>query len=628
MTYPITGAAASKHEAAANAPRSRESLLRVEGLNVRFNGAVRAVHAVRDLDLTLSRGEICGLVGESGSGKSATGLAMMGLHGPEAKISGQLYFGGDDIALANGRDWQALRGRRIAMVFQNSTAALNPLRTIGSQLMGLLRLDNRQASQRDLERQAIELLDMVGIVDPARRLKDYPHEFSGGMNQRIGIAMALARQPELLIADEPTTALDVSIQAQIIALLRRLAWERQLAILFITHDLSLVTEFCDSVAVMYGGRIVETGRTAQVFARPLHRYTEALLGSMPSLGRRARLSAIPGDPPQPDDVPAGCAFAPRCPAASEQCRVHRPERTDIGDRTMTCYHPPQNLGALSKEGERAPRFISDEIMVSVTEASVAYPGRGLLRRARPQDVLDRVSLQLRKGEVLGLVGESGSGKSTLARLIMGQVSARSGNVSIQGAPRPPISSPLGRALSRRIQLVFQDSHDALDPTMTVLAQLQEPLDIHRIGTISERRERVESVARSVGLPPPMLARLPREISGGQRQRVVLARALMLEPQILVCDEPVASLDVSVQAQVINLLDDLRHQLGLTILFISHDLRLVAHLCDRVAVMYRGQIVETGDCESVFAAPRHDYTKRLIASLPAMTPNLLPGGADQ
>lgn len=614
MTAIINTAAASLPEAAA-------PLADIRGLNVRFGTDARTVHAVRDLDLSLEPGEVRALVGESGSGKSATGLALMGLHGPSAQVTGQIRFNGTDLHIADERAWQRLRGRRIAMVFQNSTAALNPLLTIGTQLIRLLRLDRPRTPRATLLKEAGALLEMVGLDDPTRRLAEYPHQFSGGMNQRIGIAMALARQPDLLIADEPTTALDVSIQAQIIDLLGKMARERQLAVLFITHDLSLVSQFCRSVSVMYGGSIVETGPVTEVFARPRHRYTQALLDSMPSLSRRVRLTAIPGDPPLAGVAGSGCAFAPRCAAATAICQRERPALQPEGQRAFACYHPPQTSDRVQNSHSGPARTFSGEPVISVRNAALAYAARGFFRRSAPPNVLHDVSLDLHKGEVLGLVGESGSGKSSLARLIMGQVKPQSGAVLIEGTPRPPLDSPQGRALSQRIQLVFQDSLDALDPSMTLEAQLEEPLQIHGMGSATERRERIEAIASAVGLPAGLLSRRPREISGGQRQRVVLARALVLRPRILVCDEPVASLDVSVQAQVINLLDDLRHQLGLTILFISHDLRLVAHLCDRVAVMHRGRIVETGACDAVFGAPAHDYTRRLLAALPRMNDRL-------
>ena len=602
-------------------------LLSIRDLTVDFDapsGWLRALHGV---DLDLRQGETLGLVGESGSGKSVTCLSVMRLHGPRVRIRGKILFRGEDLVAMREDTLTRLRGRHMAMIFQEPTTSLNPVKSIGRQLTEVLEL-HRQLSHQQARGEAVSLLNHVGIPDAERRLKEYPDQLSGGMNQRVMIAMALAGKPELLIADEPTTALDVTIQAQILDLIRSVGRETGMAVLLITHDLGIIAENCDRVAVMYAGRIVEQGPNTEVFANPHHPYTRGLLHSLPRVDRHyQRLLPIEGTVPSLHEQPTGCAFAPRCAHADDQCRRARPglEELEAG-HAAACFHPqsgPVSRPSLA-EGAGTGAATNGEDMVVISDLLCHFRVRrqfGLLGRRAVVRAVDGVSFSIRRGETLGLVGESGCGKSTIAKLILNMIQPTDGNIALAGRDVTALGAAQWRALRRDVQMVFQDPLDALDPRMSAGDQIVEPLLIHGIGTRQDRRARAHELLDAVGLKSEAYDRFPHQLSGGQQQRVVLARALILEPKLIVCDEPISALDVSIQAQVINLLRDLQHKLNLTYLFISHDLRVVRVVCDRVAVMYLGKIVEYADRDKLFDAPAHPYTKALLSAIPIPDPTL-------
>ncbi len=600
--------------------------LEVQGLSVTLPLQAGALQAVRGIDLQLRRGETLCIVGESGSGKSMTSLALMGLLPARARRDAQrLRFDGEDLRDAGEQRMQALRGDRIAMVFQEPMTALNPAYTIGNQLVeGLLHhqpaTTHAQATQR-----AIALLETCGIGRAGDRMGQYPHQLSGGLRQRVMIAMALMTEPDLLIADEPTTALDATIQAQILDLLRKLQRELSLAILLITHNFEVVRRIGDRVAVMYAGEIVETGSTEDVLARPVHPYTRALLACIPSGSHHAkgqRLGFLPGTVPSLLGPLQGCQFRNRCALATPQCEQSVP-RQQVGDgHHYLCVVPPQAMPAATS-AEAAPAAATavapavapaqDTAMAAITldRVEVRYSvSKGMFASKASLQALRGISLQVRRGEVLGIVGESGSGKSTLARIVLGLEQATAGEVRLQGQP----VLQMGRVQrARAVQPIFQDPYSSLNPRRTLAATIRLPLDIHGIGTPDERDARVRELMALCGLPPRLAQSLPSQLSGGQRQRVAIASALVLRPEIVVCDEPTSALDVSVQAQVLNLLQDLKAELALTYVVISHDLNVIRCLADRVAVMYLGAVVELRPAASLFAAPAHPYSQVLLAA---------------
>jgi peptide/nickel transport system ATP-binding protein len=594
------------------------SLLRISDLKVAVSTRYGHLDAVRGVDLELDRGESIGLVGESGSGKSLTCLAITGLLPTNAMSSGEIRFDGQEVIGATEGRLEALRGRRIGMIFQDSMAALNPIRTVGSQLEEIFAL-HRGMSRSEAREAAVALMRDVGISDAAERLNAFPHQLSGGMNQRMMIALALAGQPDLLIADEPTTALDTTTQAQILSLIRRAREETGAALLLVTHDLGVVHETCDRVAVMYAGRIVETGRTRDVFADPQHPYTAALVASLPPIdGGRARLRAIAGTVPQLHQMPAGCAFAPRCALAVDRCRIEQPliDTTQDG-RGAACWRRGDAIAqAVSvPSGQAAVAQSEKPVSLDVRSLTCSFPGRRRLW-SKPQRVVavNDVSFAVREGETLGIVGESGCGKSTVGRALMGLKRPDGGSVSIGGVDR---WGTVERISNEAMQLVFQDSLGALDPRMRVGDQVAEPLIANGIRDAAERKRRSSRILEAVGLPSGLAERFPHQLSGGQRQRAVIARAMVLEPRILVLDEPIASLDLSIQAQIINLLMDLQEERDLTFVFISHDLRVVRMISHQVAVMYLGRIVEAGPAEAVLSEPQHPYTQTLRSAIPSV-----------
>jgi peptide/nickel transport system ATP-binding protein len=626
-------------------PETGTALLSVRDLHVRFETEAGTVHAVRGASFSVEPGKTLGIVGESGSGKSATAQSLLGLV-PEATVTGTAHFEGEDLLSLEPEQLRVIRGRRISMVFQDPLTSLHPLYKIGRQVAEALRVhtDLSRPAARD---RAAELLGMVGIPRPSERLDDYPHQFSGGMRQRVMIAMALALDPALIIADEPTTALDATVQAQVLELLVKLQRELGTSLILITHDLGVVADLADEVMVMYAGRPVELAERRTAYYEPHHPYTRGLLRSIPVAGRTGgRLPAIPGQPPSMLREPSGCAFAPRCSHTFDRCSEDPPLRA-VGSAAhqSACWLPTEQptdpsteqpieppaeshtsdapAPAPSAHRDRSNMPVADALMqLSGVVKHFPVGGNALLpsRGRAVVHAVDGVDLTVRKGETLGLVGETGCGKSTLARCMAGLQPLTGGSISYDGRDLTAMSSRELREIRREIQVVFQDPYGSLNPRRRVGSIIAEPLHVHRIGTKADRQRRVQELMELVGLNPEHYERYPSEFSGGQRQRIGIARALAVEPRLLICDEPVSALDVSVQAQVINLLQDLRDELGLTCVFISHDLGVVEHVSDRVAVMYLGQIVELSAAQQLYRRPRHPYSAALLSAASVPDPD--------
>ena len=603
------------------------NLLDIENLAVRFELPNETVRAVSGVSLSVAPSETFALVGESGSGKSVSMLSVMGLlPSPPAVVSGSIRLEGREVLGMPGRRMKRFRGRDVAMVFQEPMSSLNPVHRVGRQIGESLRI-HRGVARAEARRHAIRLLDRVGIPSAATRVDDYPHEFSGGMRQRAMIAMALACEPKLLIADEPTTALDVTVQAQIVDLVRELQAEYRLAVVWITHDLGVVAEIADRVAVMYAGRILETGQASDLYRATRHPYTSGLLRSIPRLDRpvTTRLAEIPGAPFRVVSELAACPFDDRCPLAGEGCQDTLPELEAVGPQghRSACIHHHQMgpASALWPEGTEAgaPTSVdqADGVVVSVRDLQVHFPIiRGLgPSRKRAIRAVDGVSLDVIRGRTLGVVGESGCGKTTLGRSLVALVRPTGGTIHINGEPINPRS---GRH-RRVVQMIFQDPFSAMNPGMRVADVIGEPLRIHRIADATAIRDRVGELLTQVGLSKEAGGRYPHEFSGGQRQRIAVARALAADPEVVVCDEPVSSLDVSVQAQVVNLLADLQARTGMAMVFIAHDLAVVRHVSHEVAVMYLGEIVEKAPRDELYSQPLHPYTKALLEAVPVPEP---------
>ncbi|MFI7132150.1 dipeptide ABC transporter ATP-binding protein [Nonomuraea sp. NPDC050153] len=606
-------------------------LLRVEGLRTEFRLRNGGVKAVNDVSFDIYPGDVLGIVGESGSGKSVTARSIMRMLRPPGEVvAGSVRLGGEDLLALPEREMRRRRGSKVAMVFQDPQAALNPVMKVGDQIAEAMTLHG--ADRQTARRRAAELLDQVGIPDVQTKIDHYPHQFSGGMRQRVVIAIALANDPALLIADEPTTALDVTIQAQILRLLARLRTELGIAIAIITHDMGVVAELCTDVVVMYGGRTVEKGTVEQVFEHPRHPYTAALLAAMPRLDddRIGRpLPAIPGAPPDPAAPPPGCPFAPRCRFTEDACEHEPPELLQIGSdgQAAACFVAQRATTDLSvhdpgpepptadvPEPQTAPDATTPVLEVRDLRIDVGSRRRGLFHREPPVYAVDSVSLSVHAGRTLGLVGESGCGKSTLSRSIVGINRVAGGSVLVDGADVSTMGqADLGRVRSS-VQYLFQDPYASLNPRRTIRQSLAEALAFRGIAG-REREEAARSLMTQVGLRAEHLDRYPHAFSGGQRQRIGIARALARQPRALILDEPVSALDMSIQAQIINLLEKLQQELGLGYLFIAHDLSVVRHLSDTVAVMYLGRIVEHGEAADVYANPQHPYTAALLSSSP-------------
>ena len=604
------------------------TLLAIRDLRTQLRRGRDVVTAVDGISFDIGPGETVGLVGESGCGKTMTGMSIMRLLPPHGRIrTGSVRLAGRELTELPEREMRQTRGRDVAMVFQDPMTSLNPTMTIGRQIAEAVRL-HRGASTAQARERAVEVLGLVGMPQPTERLGDYPHQLSGGMRQRAMIALALACDPKLLIADEPTTALDVTIQAQILELLEQLRDRLSMGVLLVTHDLGVIAGRADRVLVMYAGRIVESGPTRELFARPRHPYTEALLGAIPRLDheRGSELRSIPGLPPDLAHPPVGCRFAPRCAFATDRCRAEDPALAP-DTHAYACFHPRQaRLREVAGTARQAPAQSAagpadpgGRPLLELNEVHREYPLTGGLRRRRARSVkaVSGISLSVAPGETFALVGESGCGKSTTGRLIVGLDEPTSGTVDFDGQDHGSRRHPIR---PRDVQLVFQDPSASLDPRMKVGTSLLEPLVLQRAGGRRERDARVAEMLDQVGLPRDALDRYPHEFSGGQRQRIGLARALMLRPRLVVADEPVSALDVSVQSQVLNLMKSLQRDMGLTYVVISHDLSVVNYLADRIGVMYLGKLVELGPAEPIYRRPAHPYTAGLIEAIPEPDPD--------
>ena len=621
--------------------KTSNHLLEVRDLHVTFPQPGGAVTAVRGVNYHVDKGEFLGIVGESGSGKSVSSLAVMGLLPSSAKVSGDILFEGKSLLGRSDKELSKLRGDGISIIFQDPLSALTPVYTIGTQIAEALQLHDSKLSKLAANSRAVELLKIVGIPNPERRAQAFPHEFSGGMRQRAMIAIAIANNPRLIIADEPTTALDVTIQAQILEVLQKAKDLTGAAVVLITHDLGVVAGNADRLAVMYAGRIVETGTVDQVFRAPSMPYTIGLLRSMPNLATagHTRLVPLEGRPPQLSNLAPGCPFAPRCPVAIDACRTTEPPLTMINNEPLNASACLRVSEIASGELNRSTLYPVPEPVAAAQRADVApenvmavsglqrhFPlSKGSIFKHTIGTVraVDGVSFNIKAGQTLGLVGESGCGKSTTIMEILELAKPQAGHVVINGQDVASLSAKERRALRKDIQVVFQDPMASLDPRLPVQDIVGEPLTVHGIGA-KERLKKVADVLELVGLDPSMASRYPHEFSGGQRQRIGIARALVTDPKIVVLDEPVSALDVSIQAGVINLLQDLQEKLALSYLFVAHDLAVVRQIADDVAVMYLGRIVESGPTENIFNNPQHPYTRALLSAVPVPDPAIERG----
>ena len=555
-------------------------LLKVEDLSIEFASAGQRLVAVDQMSFEIPEGKTVGLVGESGSGKSVTSLAIMGLipNPPGKIVGGKIFFEGTDLTKLSDRAYRDYRGNKISMIFQEPMTSLNPVFTVGYQISEVLQL-HKGLSKKDAWERSIDLLDQVGIRNPREKISAYPHELSGGQKQRVMIAMAIGCEPQLLIADEPTTALDVTIQKQVLELLEKLQQQHKMSMLFITHDLGVIREVADDVLVMYRGKLVERGKVADIFKSPQHPYTKGLLKCRPPLDTR------------PNRLPTVADFLGPGGEAREP-------KVDTSDRKVNKKELPS--------------------LLKVENLTKSFPIRGgILGGVKSYfEAVKNVNLEVRKGTTLGLVGESGSGKTTLGRSILRLIEPTSGTVHYNGVNVTELNTRDMRKIRRKMQIIFQDPYASLNPRMTIGEALLEPMKIHEIG--ANRSERIDLAAKlldRVGMNPEFLQRYPHEFSGGQRQRICIARALTVNPEFIICDECVSALDVSIQAQILNLLLDLQDEFNLTYIFISHDLSVVKFISDEVAVMYRGEIVERNYSDELYKNPQHDYTRKLLTAIP-------------
>jgi peptide/nickel transport system ATP-binding protein len=610
------------------------ALLEVTNLDVTFEAGDVRVPAVRGTSYHINPGEVVAIVGESGSGKTTAAMAVIGLLPEYADVSGSVRLHGKELLGLSDHAMSQIRGKTIGTVFQDPMSALTPVYTVGDQIAEAVEVHNRDIRRADARKRGLELLDLVGIAQPQRRARAFPHELSGGERQRVVIAIAIANDPDLLICDEPTTALDVTVQAQILDVLRTARDVTGAGVLIITHDLGVVSEFADRALVMYAGRAVEIATVEELYRDRRMPYTVGLLGSVPRLDapQGTRLIPIPGAPPTMSSLlPDACQFAPRCPLAIDECLAAEPALVTIrNDHRAACIRTDEVAGRSAAEifGVSTQPPTTDttagkpRVVLQVTDLEKTYPlTKGVVLRRRVGEVraVDGVSFTLEQGRTLGIVGESGSGKSTTLRQILELTTPQAGSIEILGADAGALDSAARRRLRTELQVVFQDPVASLDPRLPVFDVVAEPL----VANGFDRRrceERVAELLRIVGLDHSDASRYPAEFSGGQKQRIGIARALALQPKILALDEPVSALDVSIQAGIINLLLDLQGQFGLSYLFVSHDLSVVKHLAHRVAVMYRGTIVEQGDGEQVLTNPQHEYTRRLLAAVPRAHPD--------
>lgn len=606
-------------------------LLEIKDLWVEFERHGGVVHAVNGVNLSVEAGESLGIVGESGSGKTVTTLAALGLLARNGRVArGEARLHDANLLKMHSRDLLAIRGKEVGFIFQDPMTSLNPIMRVGEQIMEGM-LVHKFCSPAQARDRAVELLGKVGIPQPGHRFYDYPFQFSGGMRQRVMIAIALACNPKLLIADEPTTALDVTVQAQVLELLRQLQQEMGMGLIIITHDFGMATNYCDHIAIMYAGKVVEQASVAQFIAGTAHPYSRGLLESTLEIGHGKRpITPIPGQSASATVLHPGCAFAPRCRFATDRCQTEPPPLRPMSTgHQVACHYAEQ---VLAQGNSLAPKPAGRPAAAAVPAASMAgalpHPGNGhgevLLRvehlskyfpqhRARLRAVHD-VSLELRAGQTLGVVGESGCGKSTLARSIIRLNEPDAGKIYFDGVDFSALGGDSLRHKRRDLQMIFQDPLASLNPTMTVQGAIEDPMTIHGVGTPKERPQRVRELLEMVGLESVSGAAFPFEFSGGQQQRIGIARALALRPKLLICDEPVSALDVSIQAQILALLRNLQERMSLAYLFISHNLAVIEHMSDYIAVMYLGVLAETAPSEELFRSPAHPYTRALMASI--------------
>ncbi|MDR4018870.1 ABC transporter ATP-binding protein [Bifidobacterium sp.] len=616
-----------------------DPIMQVRDLHVSFATEAGVCRAVRGVNFDLWRGRTLGIVGESGSGKSVTALSLIGLLDDNAKVTGSIIMNGEELIGKTDEEMSEIRGERIAMVFQDPLSALTPMFTIGDQIAEGLITHHPDMSKQQIHDRCVELLDLVGIPQPEERLSSFPHQFSGGMRQRVMIAIAIANNPDVIIADEPTTALDVTIQAQILDVLAKAQKETGAAVVLITHDLGVVAGAADDILVMYAGRPVERASIDDIFQHPSMPYTMGLLGAVPKphIAASQRLVPIQGNPPSLVDIPKGCPFSPRCPLATPECSLSEPNLEvvdansghlascrrlqEIIDKNMkyTDVFPVPDL--LPADWADVPRD-QRPVTLDVDHLVKHFPltGGGMFRRTIGQvAAVDDVTFKIRQGETLALVGESGSGKSTTLMEIMNLMKPEDGRIVVLGHDLAELKKKADRkALRKDLQIIFQDPMSSLDPRMPIYDVLAEPLKVHKWSKEKINR-RIGELMELVGLNPDYVDRFPAQFSGGQRQRISIARALATDPKVLLLDEPIASLDVSIQAGIINLLEDLQAKLKISYLFVAHDLAVIRHISDRVAVMYLGQVVELGETEDVFTHPRHPYTQALLSAIPVPDP---------
>jgi peptide/nickel transport system ATP-binding protein len=619
----------------------KNTLLEIEQLETLLHTGDAPVRAVDGLSLTIAQGETFALLGESGCGKSMTALSIMRLLPDVGEIvAGKVKINGTDILQLPETGMRKIRGKRIGMIFQEPMLSLNPVLTIAEQIGEVLN-QHLELSKTESQQRIRELLEQVGIPDAASRMHEYPFQFSGGMKQRAMIAIALAGEPELLIADEPTTALDVTIQAQVLDLMRKIQQRKHMAILLITHDLGVVAEMAQRVAVMYAGEIVETAARNDFFNRPAHPYSQQLFASLPGKQKRDRaLAVIQGNVPSLSQQFSGCRFADRCNQTLPHCRDTIPQWHTVGDgHQVRCHlYDITSRRASSNNTNRPSAALqtkvgnNDEILLQVTDLKVHFPIRkGLLKRIVGHvKAVDGVSLTIAAGKTVALVGESGCGKTTIGKSILQLIQPTDGSVRFRDQELVALSRSRLRQIRSQLQIIFQDPYSSLNPRMRVFEILEEGMNalhvdrIHHIdandcsATLSKEQQ-IDALLQRVGLPPEVKWRFPHEFSGGQRQRIAIARTLAVNPKLLICDEPTSALDVSVQAQILNLLKSLQNNLGLAFLFITHNIAVVEYLADEVAVMYLGRIVEHGQIDEVMNRPKHPYTQALLASVPQITP---------
>ena len=616
---------------------SEQALLEVNDLKTWFFSGEKPARAVDGVSFEIQRGETFALLGESGCGKSMTSLSIMRLVPEPAGriVSGSIALHGKDLLQIPETQMRDVRGRRIAMIFQEPMTSLNPVLTVGQQIEETV-LRHNTLKNGGAKARALELLDAVGIPDPARRYSEYPHQLSGGMKQRIMIAIALAGEPELLIADEPTTALDVTIQAQVLELMRDLQKQTHMSILLITHDLGVVSEMADRVAVMYAGQIVELADRAAFFSEPKHPYSQKLFDSLPTMTKRdQQLAVIKGSVPSLATEFTGCRFEPRCDKALSICDNTLPAwYPDMNNGGVLCHLYSGDYSAQLKRQEASPNVdqraeqraarsdITSQSLLDVTGLKVHFPiHKGLFKRIVGYvKAVDDVSLNIPPGQTLALVGESGCGKTTVGKGILQLIRPTAGNVKLNNEELTTIAKDVLRRKRRDIQIIFQDPFSSMNPRMMVADIIEEGMIAQQVGGDKQhRQQRIDQLLQQVGLSPEIKNRYPHEFSGGQRQRICIARALAVEPKLIICDEPTSALDVSVQAQILNLLKDLQDTLGLSFLFITHNLSVVEYLAHEVAVMYLGRIVEQGSVQDVLQNPSHPYTRALLSAVPTIEP---------